>query len=237
VHWFAIVGSILLTVIIVWIIVSTVIGHRRQIRAALAGKLDGHTISSDIRALFDRYMPGADLMCLTADEDGMTVEYYLPEMGYRTLRFQAYHAGGTVSFDFTRTGRENFLPDYATGTEVTSINDALSPEDDPTCLCSLGVNAITFAHDELCPCHPLYEGKVLNAALHVFVETGEEGEALTNTTPPNIGGEDHPPYQGPSYGADRLHDNVLPPEVPYDVLGETVPGAAVRIVEKDADDA
>jgi hypothetical protein len=52
----------------------------------------------------------------------------------------------------------------------------------------------------------------------------DEGEPLAVPPPPNIGGEGHPDYQGPHYAVP--HDRF----VPYDVLRDPLPGAAVHIV-------
>lgn len=52
----------------------------------------------------------------------------------------------------------------------------------------------------------------------------DEGEPLLSPPQPNIGGLGNPPYAGPHY--DVPHDRF----VPYDVLGEPIPGTAVHFV-------
>jgi hypothetical protein len=69
-----------------------------------------------------------------------------------------------------------------------------------------------------------YTAKRARAAAHVARAYGDEGEPLAVPPQPNLGGEGSPDYQGPHYRVQ--HDRF----VPYDVLRDPVPGAAVHIV-------
>jgi hypothetical protein len=69
-----------------------------------------------------------------------------------------------------------------------------------------------------------YAAKRARAVAHVARAYGDEGEPLAVPPQPNLGGEGSPDYQGPHYRVQ--HDRF----VPYDVLRDPVPGAAVHIV-------
>lgn len=78
-------------------------------------------------------------------------------------------------------------------------------------------------------CQRLYESKM--DPDRVYLGWGlfghridDEGDPLQIPPQPNIGGEDHPPYEGPHY--DVPHERF----VPYDVIGEPVEGTAVHMI-------
>jgi hypothetical protein len=59
---------------------------------------------------------------------------------------------------------------------------------------------------------------------HLGEVTSVEDGPLLTPPPPNLGGEGNPPYQGPHYEAPEDY----PTAVPYDMLRDPLPGAAVR---------
>lgn len=67
-------------------------------------------------------------------------------------------------------------------------------------------------------------GDVLGYPYSAPEVTSDEGEPLTAPPQPNVGGEGNPDYAGPHYEVE--HDRF----VPYDVLRDPIPGAAVHIV-------
>lgn len=68
------------------------------------------------------------------------------------------------------------------------------------------------------------------AAARIARAMGDEGEPLPASlaSTPNIGGEGHPDYAGPHYEVE--HERF----VPYDVIGDPFPGAAVHFIGNDA---
>lgn len=73
-----------------------------------------------------------------------------------------------------------------------------------------------------------YPVKKARAAAHIARAFGDEGEPLAAPPQPNLGGEGNPDYEGPHYLVQ--HDRF----VPYEVLRDPIPGAAVHIVGKVA---
>lgn len=87
-------------------------------------------------------------------------------------------------------------------------------------------------HDKNCPVliaqefATPQEARALDAHVEALVSP-DAGDPLPTPPPPNIGGEGRPDYQGPHY--ESSHE--LPTRfVPYDMLGEPIPGTAVRQV-------
>jgi hypothetical protein len=129
-------------------------------------------------------------------------------------------------------------------TEVTSGCPLCDGELEHTADCPRGILLDMTAADRPspypadCTCHPddrpaicqrLFAASECVAAYRakypeIAAMWADEGEPLAVPPQPNIGGEGHPDYQGPHYLVE--HDRF----VPYDVLRDPIPGAAVHIV-------
>lgn len=177
-----IIGSILLTLIILWIIVSTIIGHRRKIRSALAG----HSY------------------CVIPNGNHLMPEHRKSVCcGAETFR-PRWTADGWVApcqccgeWQYLGDDFDHPPEDAITDTEVTSD-----------------------FHAEFLAAH---NRRVDQQAREMAEDQGEPLPASMSHTP-NVGGEGQPEYAGPHY--DVEHDRF----VPYDVLRDPIPGAAVHIV-------
>lgn len=196
-------GSILLTVIIVWIIVSTFIGNRRKIGSALTGRPADNPVDVLIRAgVLDEDDPDVQAWRNYCDDPVGPEPTPIPHYSRRLPAPRPSAASGPDA-----EGQFGVRP-----TEVTS-EEALQLRDD-----------YREQHVDISRLWDSPEGRqaIGNAALSVAI--ADEGEPLTIPPQPNIGGEDHPEYQGPHYIVP--HDRF----VPYDVLRDPPVGAAVHIV-------
>jgi len=198
--YFPIAGTVLLTIIIVWIGTSTIIANRRKIRSALAG--DTYCVIPNGQAL----MPEArkSICC-----------------GAATFR-PRWTADGWVA-PCQCCGQWQYLgDDYEHPPEdaITDLDVRLSVEDRMT-------PALEVTSDFL---HELgqSQGRRFDKLSSEFSD--DEGEPLpaSMSHQPNIGGEGNPDYEGPHYLVE--HDRF----VPYDVLRDPLPGAAVHIVGNTA---
>jgi hypothetical protein len=238
-------GSILLTVIIVWIIVSTIIGNRRKIRQAVSGL---YVRSTCCGATSTPFGWTADGWVLTCDEcgawqylgddhdnpppgfnaDGTPISRRLPAPRPSAASGPA-DEGQFVSRPTRFTGKMPALG-APYGAEVTSEitpypHDCTCHPDDrpPICLRRHAASECVAAYRARYP-------EIANAWADVEPSMAErdamfdQGEPLMLPPQPNIGGEGHPDYQGPHYNVE--HDQF----VPYDVLRDPLPGAAVHIV-------
>jgi hypothetical protein len=172
------IGSILLTIVIVWIVGSTWLANRRRIRSALAGRSycvipNGQSIMPEARK---------SLCC-----------------GAATFR-PRWTADGWVA-PCQCCGEWQYLGD-----------DYEHPPED-------AITDLEVTSD--------WRDQVL--AEH-FGDAEDEGEPLpaSMSHTPNVGGEGNPDYAGPHYEVE--HDRF----VPYDVLRDPIPGAAVHIVGNTA---
>lgn len=194
-------GSILLTIIIVWIVVSTFIGNRRKIGQAVAG-----TYVQSICC-------GATTTPLGWTEEGWTSR--CDECGsWQYLGDDhdnpppGFNADGTPS-----KSRHAPAPRPSAAIEPESLATGLRLVSDPEVTSEDGPSEL--------PYYPVLKARAAATIAHAL---GDEGEPLAVPPPPNIGGEGHPDYQGPHYAVP--HDRF----VPYDVLHDPLPGAAVHIV-------
>jgi hypothetical protein len=240
-------GSILLTAIIVWIVISTIIGNRRKIGAALAGNHYVNLQSLCCAAEITPIVWTADGWVAACRECGAwqyfgddfneISENIITSDSRRSPAPRPSAVNGPESLatglrpnctcDTVRYINGDHLPDCPTqrigfmesnpGSEVTS--DRYSPAQ-----AEMLRDDYRQAHPEIAALWDTPEGRqaVSNAALSVAI--ADEGEPLAVPPPPNIGGEGHPPYAGPHYAVE--HDRF----VPYDVLRDPIPGAAVHIV-------
>jgi hypothetical protein len=177
-----IIGSILLTLIIVWIIVSSVVAHRRKIRSALAG----HSY------------------CVIANGNHLMPEHRKSICcGAETFR-PRWTADGWVA-PCQNCGEWQYLgDDYDHPPEDALIPSSSLPAPRPSD--ASRPDGLTVVRPE--------------------VTSDDQGEPLpaSMSHTPNVGGEGQPEYAGPHY--DVEHDRF----VPYDVLRDPIPGAAVHIV-------
>lgn len=176
------IGSILLTLIIAWIVGSTIIARRRQIRAALAGRPfctipNGQSIMPEARK---------SICC-----------------GAATFRAR-WTADGWVA-PCQNCGSWQYLGDDYEHPPEDAMTDAEVTSD---------------FHREFLEAH---NRRVDAQAREMTEDQGEPLPASMSHTP-NVGGEGLPDYAGPHYLVE--HDRF----VPYDVLRDPIPGAAVHIV-------
>lgn len=213
-------GSILLTIIIVWIVASTIIGNRRKIGQAVAGTYVRSTCCGATTTPIGWTEEGWTSLCdecgtwqyLGDDHDnpppgfnadGTPISRVLPAPRPSTVRGPA-DAGQLVS-------RSTFDPEVTSEITPYPADCTCHPDDRPAiCQRLFAASACVAAYRERYP--------------EIAAMWADEGEPLAVPPPPNIGGEGHPDYQGPHYAVP--HDRF----VPYDVLRDPLPGAAVHIV-------
>jgi hypothetical protein len=224
-------GSILLTVIFVWIIGSTIIGNRRKITDALAGRPAENPIDVLIRAG-------------VLDEDDIHVQAwrdYCDEPVGPEPDPIPFAGGGLVRSPMTgrfvgELSGEYFIP--ISRRPSSPPNVASGPADEGQLVSRPEVTSEITPYPADCTCHPddrppiclrrFAASECVAAYRARYPEIADmwadEGEPLAVPPPPNIGGEGHPDYQGPHYAT--AHDRF----VPYDVLRDPPEGAAVHIV-------
>lgn len=213
-------GSILLTVIIVWIIVYAVRSNRRKIADALHRR---HFVG-------DRKPAANDLIVELSVHDELSAAAREFERSIHRGIAKGFHyesnPGDPNEFSRRSPGSP---PDAARGPGVEGqfgvrptgivlrqsggqIADVLSEVTSGCALCGGELE-----HTDDCP-----RGIVLDM-MPDQDECLRQGD-LTMPPMPNIGGEGHPEYKGPHYNVP--HDRF----VPYDVLRDPPEGAAVHIV-------
>jgi hypothetical protein len=170
------IGAVLLTVVIVWIVASTIYANRRNISDAIHG----------------RYYVGdkSPLTIHLSAEDRMSEKIAAARQYIREL--------------------QSVMP------EIILRDSLFREEPEVTSQADLADDAREAAR-----------------IAHYFGDEGEPLPASLSRTP-NVGGEDHPDYQGPHYAAPV--DYTLPENrfVPYDVLRDPPQGAAVHFVGNTA---
>jgi hypothetical protein len=239
------VGTALLTIIIVWITVSTMIGNRRKIRSALAGPIRSLCCNADISQIVwsaDGWVASC-LNCGAWQYFG-DHEYELNEIKLYEPPFDMRPPSQVIPMDSRRQAPRPAATEPAGEGQLAGRLEVTSDERRTGKSPALGA---PYGRD--CTCHPddrppvcqhlyaagdcmksyalsrdEYATKRARAAAHVARAYGDEGEPLAVPPQPNLGGEGSPDYQGPHYRVQ--HDRF----VPYDVLRDPVPGAAVHIV-------
>lgn len=206
-QYLPILGSILLTVIILWVGISTYVGNRRKIGDALAGR--SYCV-----------IPGGNLIMPEARRSLCChSETFSPR----------WTADGWVAA-CAMCGTWQYLgDDYEHPPEDAIVGFAgiidLRPE--------VTSDEAVRLRDEYRQAHPdiaaEWDQAVINAGLSIAIDD-DQGEPLpaSMTSTPNVGGEGNPDYQGPHYEVE--HERF----VPYDVIGDPFPGAAVHFIGNDA---
>lgn len=193
-------GSILLTAIIAWIVISTIIGNRRKIGAALAGNHYVNLQSLCCAAEITPIVWTADGWVAACRECGAW-QYFGDDFNEISENI--------ITSDSRRSPAPR--PSAVNGPE--SLATGLRPNSSEPEVTSDGPSEL--------PYYPVLKARAAATIAHAL---GDEGEPLAVPPPPNIGGEGHPDYQGPHYAVP--HDRF----VPYDVLRDPPEGAAVHIV-------
>jgi hypothetical protein len=231
-------GSILLTVIILWIIASTIIGNRRKIGDALAGRTyltisDGNLLLPENRV---SVCCGAPTFRPRWSADGWIAGCQMcGEWQYLGDDYEHPPVDALPSYDDSRRSPGS-PPDAASGPGVEGQFGVR-----PTCTCDT-IRYINGDHLPDCPTQsvgfyestpgaevtsdelPYYPHQKAFASARIAFAFGDDGEDMLTPPLPNIGGEGHPEYKGPHYIVP--HDRF----VPYDVLRDPPEGAAVHIV-------
>jgi hypothetical protein len=198
---FPIAGTILLTVIILYGVYRIIRSEKQKVADALAGR---HYLSRCCHASTTPYGWTQDGWVSTCDACGewqyLGDNYLNPPPGFR--------------YD----GYPNAAP--------APRPAASEPESRPSLSRDSG-SSLEVTSDRLTPWPPryTYESNPGDRTSGLW-EDGDDGEPLpaAMARQPNIGGEGNPAYQGPHY--DVPHDRF----VPYEVLGEPIPGTAVHLV-------
>jgi hypothetical protein len=244
-------GSILLTIIIVWIIVHTVRSNRRKIGQAVAGTYIRSTCCGATTTPIGWTEEGWTSLCDECgtwqylgddhdnpppgfNSDGTPISRVLPAPRPSTVRGPADDrqlvSRPTCTCDTLRYVNGDHLPDCPT--QRVAYYDVTAGGAEPE------VTSEITPYPADCTCHPddrpaicqrrFAASECVAAYRERYPEIAamwaDEGEPLAVPPPPNIGGEGHPDYQGPHYAVP--HDRF----VPYDVLRDPLPGAAVHIV-------
>jgi hypothetical protein len=203
-EWFPIIGAVLLTVIIAYVAVCTIIGNRRNRRNVTwrAGGFVARSLCCDVPCIpIGWTADGWTAQCrlcgawqyLGDDHDNPPPGFRLdgrPEIGW--------HAPGGKVLGMDRS------------TEVTS--DLSSRMFCPLC------DGPDSHHAFDCP---------KRIADEMLAGAASDGEPLELPPQPNIGGEGNPDYQGPHY--ESVHE-LGSRFVPYEMLGDPIPGTAVHKV-------
>lgn len=210
-------GSILLTIIIVWIVASTIIGNRRKIRAALLGTFDRSTCCGATTTPLGWTADGWTSRCDACGEwQYLGDDHNNPPSGFQ--------ADGRPLPTLILSVDDQISP--ALNRVAESIRRAINPAE-------VTSEITPYPHD--CTCHPddrpaicqrLFAASACVAAYRErypeIAAMWEEGEPVVTPPLPNIGGEGHPDYAGPHYNVP--HDRF----VPYDLLRDPEPGTAVH---------
>jgi hypothetical protein len=222
-------GSILLTIIILWIIGSTIVGNRRKIGQAAAGTYIRSSCCGATTTPLGWTQDGWTSRC---DECGL-FQYLGDDFDNRppgfptevTSRRSPHSLGAAIE------------PESA-GASGLRLDDVWTSEDLDKAIAH-GRRIDADENATVLPIEPREwgEGKIFCVHQYYVKDDGttkcpscrrereiDDSEPLAVPPQPNIGGVDHPDYQGPHYEVE--HDRF----VPYDMLHDPEPGQAIHKV-------
>lgn len=258
-------GSILLTIIILWIVASTFVGSRRKIRQAVTGSYirstccgatttpigwteEGWTSGCDSCGAWQYLGDDADNPPPGFNADGSPEHRFFPHQIEAMEEMTEISGSGVIDFNACRLGAD--LPTKDRG-RIDAGGNVTWKEG-----LSLSGGIVSIRREELAKAghagwivaadpsdgdefvlvsrEPRPSPEVTSivadyrrAHPEIAAVWADEGEPLAVPPPPNIGGEDHPDYQGPHY--DSVH-GVEARFAPYDMLTDPIPGTAVHKV-------